>query len=562
MDITKAWQDYEQGVHYKTRIGLYDTVALNERMFTGNQWEGIDHEGLPTPILNFIKRGAEWKIAAVTDRRVKMLLTPMGEGNEGDTGIITNQLSEYIQILWEQLKMDYLTKEGLKDACITGDYIQYFYWDDTKHTGQYTEKQKTVEDKPVFDEMGEPVMVKDVELMGEISTQLVDNVNYYPGNVNEPDPQKQPYIILVFREHIDDIKAELKRNKIRLDLSGDSETDYQSGDMAKYELDDESKKNVLLKMWHKDGTIWCEKSVREGVVRKEWDTKLTRYPIAMMNWYLRKNSCHGVAEVTGLVPNQVFVNKTLAFAQLLQLTQGFPKVIYNKNYIKRWSNAVGKAIAVNGETRDVAQVLNSATNNFESTKLLESTMQTTMEMMGANDITLGNISNPDNTSAFIATRDAAVVPLAPIQDRFYCMIEDMGLIFLDMMRAHYTKRKIPVNVTDETGERTVYVPMPDIKDLALRIKIDVGPSSMWSELQMTQTLDNLLAGGKITMAEYLDRLQPKGLIAKSDELKANYKKLDELQKAAQEAQYQMQIMQAQMQAAQMQMAQMQGAPPQ
>lgn len=548
----QAWKEYQQGIDYKERIGLYNTVDVNERFFIGDHWNGIDHDGLPTPMLNIIKRGAEWKIAAVTDRRVKMLLTPLGSENVGEMQIITRQLSDYMEVLWEQLKMDYITKEGLKDACITGDYIQYFYWDDSKHTGQYSQEQVMQDGKPVTDEMGKPVMQNGVELMGEINTQLVDNVNYYPGNPNEPDPQKQPYIILVFREHIDDIVAEAKKNGLKVDVDGDHETDYQSGDMSKYELDDASKKNVLLKMWKEKGTVWCEKSIRDNIIRKKWDTKLTRYPVALMNWYLRKNSCHGVAEVTGLVPNQVFINKTLAFAQLLQLIQGFPKVVYNKNLIKTWSNKVGSAIPVNGDTDRVASVLNAATNNFESTKLLDVTMQATMEMMGANDITLGNISNPDNTSAFIATRDAAVVPLAPIQDRFYSFIEDIGMIWLDMMRAHYKNRKIPV--TDETGEGTVYAMMPDIKDLTLRIRIDVGPSSMWSELQMTQTLDNLLAAGKITMSEYLDRMQPRGLIAKSDELKAAYQTIDQLTKMAQEAALKLQIAQADAQTMQLQMA--------
>jgi len=45
MSVTQAWHEYEQGVDYKTRIGLYRTVDLNERFYAGDQWAGIPHEG-------------------------------------------------------------------------------------------------------------------------------------------------------------------------------------------------------------------------------------------------------------------------------------------------------------------------------------------------------------------------------------------------------------------------------------------------------------------------------------------------------------------------------------
>ena len=37
MNKTKAWEQYELGVDYKTRIGLYSTVDLNERFYAGDQ---------------------------------------------------------------------------------------------------------------------------------------------------------------------------------------------------------------------------------------------------------------------------------------------------------------------------------------------------------------------------------------------------------------------------------------------------------------------------------------------------------------------------------------------
>ncbi|MFA5676538.1 MAG: hypothetical protein WDA65_08475, partial [Christensenellales bacterium] len=51
----------------------------------------------------------------------------------------------------------------------------------------------------------------------------------------------------------------------------------------------------------------------------------------------------------------------------------------------------------------------------------------------------------------------------------------------------------------------------------MRLKVDVGPSSMWSEVQVIKTLDNLLKGGQITLKQYLERM-PDGYIPLKEDL--------------------------------------------
>lgn len=494
MSTTQVWQEYERGIDYKTRIGLYNTVDINERFFSGDQWVGIPHEGLPTPVVNFIRYATAWKIAAVTDRRLSMRFMPEGVGDGGDISIYAQQISDFCDVLWERLKMDYLTKEGLKQAAITGDYVQYFYWDPALETGQ--------------------------AVTGDIATQLIDNVNYYPGNPSGTDVQSQPYIILAFRELVDKVREEAKANDCENidDIVPDDDTEYTAGDRGKVELTEAGKCNVLLKMVKRDGRVWCEKAVRRAVVSPMKDTGLKRYPIALMNWDTRKNSCHGVAEVTGLIPNQVFVNKILALSQLSQMQMSFPKVVYDRTRIREWTNKVAGAIPVNGDTSGAAQYLGLPGAGYDAWQGLNATLETTMRMMGANDVTLGNIKNPDNTSAFIATRDAALVPLQLQQERFYGFIEDVGLIWLDFIQHYYTAgRMIPV---ESDGQR-VFVPIPDdaLTPYTMRLKLDVGPSSMWSEVQTLQTLDNLLKGGMLTLKQYLERI-PDGHIPRKAELLA------------------------------------------
>ncbi|MGI5849657.1 MAG: hypothetical protein ACOX8Q_06300 [Christensenellales bacterium] len=507
MSKTKAWQEYEQGIDYKSRISLYSAVDLNERFYAGDQWVGIPHEGLPTPVVNFIKYASAWKIAAVTDRRLKMAFFAEGISDGNEISTYARQISEYCDMLWERLKMDYLTKEGLKQAAITGDYIQYFYWDTDLMTGQ--------------------------AVSGDIGTVLIDNVNYYPGNPNSPDVQSQPYIILAFRELLSKVRKEAAALGCENadEIAADEDTEYTSGDRGKIELDGLEKCNVLLKMYKKDGRVYCEKSVRNAIIQPEKDTGLARYPIALMNWETRKNCCHGTAEVSGLIPNQVFVNKILALAQLNQMQTSFPKVIFDKTRIREWTNKVAGAIAVNGNISGAASYMNPPGIASDAWRGLDVTLSTTMRMMGANDVTLGNIKNPDNTSAFIATRDAAMVPLQAQQQRFYSFVEDVGFIWLDFIKSFYKAgRMIPVM----DGNKRVFVPLPDdaLDAFTMNLRVEVGPSTMWSEIQVLQTLDNLLRSGQISFKQYLSRL-PDGHIPLKEELLAEAEQAAVSKEAAQ-----------------------------
>ena len=119
---------------------------------------------------------------------------------------------------------------------------------------------------------------------------------------------------------------------------------------------------------------------------------------------------------------------------------------------------------------------------------ISSLINNTLAQSGANDAALGDI-RPDNTSAIIAVREAATMPMQTVQNRFYSFIEDVARIWAEFWVTMYGSRRLKIE--DENG--VWYLPFDGEKyrDMLIAVKIDVGASTLWSEIQSVKTLDNL-----------------------------------------------------------------------
>ncbi len=488
--IDKIFNEYEQGISYKSSIGLFKNVNEAERLFAGDQWAGLSASNMPKPVFNIIKRIIQYKIAAIKSNPTSVTVTrdslfPKIPENEKVGEILTALIAS----VWERLKMDARNYSGLKDAALSGDYILYFYWDSEVKTGQpYT---------------------------GDINCETVDNVNFFPGNPHSSDIQSQPYIILSFRELTENVRAEARANGIPEkqcnSIRPDSEDEYQAGSMARFDLDGSEKTLCLLKLYRDgEGNIRSVKVCRDSVIKEDRATGLSLYPIAMMNWEERKNCVHGISEVYSLKPNQLFINKAFAQAMLNSMLFSFPKIIYDNSRIKKPSNTVGGAIAVNGSIEGAIRYLEPPSMSPDLYRLIDTTIAQTKELMGANDVSLGNIGTPNNTSAFIAVSEASALPLEGVRMRFYRMVEDMGRIILDFAVSCYPAgRLIPFG--NEEGSGAVTVNFEELKDAILNLKVDVGPSGQFSEAMAVSTLDKLLNAERISLVQYLERM-PEGYI--------------------------------------------------
>lgn len=491
LSVSDIWQRYELGIDYKTQLGLYDTVARNERYFAGNQWAGVNAPDLPRPVINFLKRTCQQKVAEVNANPTAVSFEAMdfpavvtdGADMPQTPDADADLLNTLFEADWERLKMDAVNLDGLQDACISGDYILYSYWDAAAQTGQ--------------------------EAKGQIGVMAVDNVNFYPGNPNSTDVQSQPYILLAQREPLDAVLREARRFGGDADsglIAADSETQYQSGDLSRLELSDRSRCITLLCLARdpETGHILAMKTTHSALVRPQWDTRLHRYPIALMNWERRKNCCHGRAEITGLIPVQRYINQMYAMAMLFTMQSACPKPLFNQSLIKAWSTAVGAAIPVNGDVSSAAKYLAPPALPQDAYTLPERLMRTTLEMSGVSNVSLGNVT-PDNTSAMLVARETSTVPLQTVRQRFYSMMEDFARNWLDMLFSCCTVPRWTAVGHSKNRSQTV-LDTERLKGRLWTVHIDVGPGTLWSEATTASTLGKLFSSGAITAAQYIERL--------------------------------------------------------
>ncbi len=494
--LTEDWALFEKGREYNHSIDLYANVNRNERFYRGNQWEGVDSNGLPKPVFNIFKRIIGYFVSNIMQNRTTIrysYASPFGNGlgvSKTEAEEIVECLNKIVEKKADKLKLNEMFADALTDAALSGDAVAYTYWDSSVKTGQ--------------------------KFTGDFKTMLVDNTNVFFGNPNSKNVQSQPYILISSRETVASLieaaKANGASNEDIEKIKADSDTDYESGDLAAKELDG-TKATALIKLW-KDGNgfVNYRKSVKNAVICPDRVTPLTMYPVCVMNWTKTKNSWHGQAVATGLVENQVFINKGFAMAMKHMMDTAFSKVVYDSTIIDKWTNKVGEAIAVNGNVESVAKVLPSGQMQSGMLDVLNMAIQNTKEFMGATDTALGDV-NPTNTSAIMALQQASALPLENIKRQLYNFAEDLGEIWLDFIFAYYDDRRLISEDEDGFGS----FPLSRFKDSLFDCRVDAGGASYWSEIASLNTLDSLLTSGNITLRQYLERI-PENLIPKKAEL--------------------------------------------
>ena len=492
-----VWREYEKMLDYNASIQLDDTVRVNENFFVGKQWEGVQSNGLPTPVFNFLKRVTLFTVASITSERIKLRASPV-DAASGSGRLIraADVANAEFDSLFERNKLPQLVQEFMRNAAVDGDAATYTYWDS---------------------EAPAPGGRR-----GAIVTEIVQNTRVGFGNCADRRVQSQPYILIKKRELTEKLRERAKRLGCREWEDIRPDTDEQYLDSYKETGD---KTTVILRLWKEPetGTVWACECCRGIMLRPAWDLGLRLYPVTWLCWDYVQDSYHGQAMLTGLIPNQIYINKLFAMTMISLMTTAYPKVVYDRTRVPKWDNGIGRAIGVNGgDVTGVARILDPAQVSPQIAQFIELTQEMTQSNLGATSVALGD-ARPDNTSAIIALQRAAATPNELTRQNLYQSIEELGAIYLDFMAAYYGVRPVELDPADEVpaelmdfaagalplnaaGHMVLPFDFSQLAEIPMLLKLEAGASAYWSEIASAQTLDNLLAAGQIDLVEYLERV--------------------------------------------------------
>lgn len=518
--ITDAWEKYQEKIFFMERMGLFHKTNRYHKFYEGEQWNNnVDDKGDPLVKADFLENLVNRKVSTICQKGFEINYSSNNYDDSEFAAVaeeLCRELNHDAKITWEKLNMDEAIWDIVTNAGVAGD--NYLYLSPVK--------MKTVDE------------IKKVhEKLERIEKKQLDGVNILYGDMSTPEIQGQPYILIQYREDVNDLKEEAEANERPEEeiknIISDDEVEHQAG----YDLQTEShgkqgdgKCVVLLYFKKEKGSVRYMKATRNAVITPWADTSLKRYPIAGYWWKKRKGSAYGRGEIEKYIDNQIMVNKTLA-RHYANLRKYRSKLFYNKGSIESGKKfEESEAIGINGsdnldnDIRKLAVYMQPPPVTSEGLNSAFSLITKTMDSAGMSEIDLGSI-NPEKASgaAIVAVRDAAAAPLSGQAARLDKFIEDIALILIDLKLAYAAggmieivgKKKISVpNAMGVPEEKEIIttkkIPKEDVDKLKLSVKIDISPSDSYSKFAELQNLmnitDELVRAKEITPKQRLELL--------------------------------------------------------
>ena len=487
----EIWAEYQKGVQYLSNLNIYEIVKRNENFWDGRQWEGLDTTNLPTPVFNVLQRAGKYMVSAIGSNDIAINITPLSE--LADDAQRMTPISKELENIIEVARMKEDSKMVIRNAFVDGSGYMMQYFNPDVETGQ--------------------------QVKGQIENQLIDNTNVYFGNPYSSDVQGQPYIIVVLRQDVTQVRKEAKGYGVKKE---DIERITPDNDQLQANDDSTNLVTVLIKYYkhsEKEGpeTVWFTKCTKDVTLIKPTDLEYRRYPISCYGWDVMKNSYCYNSPMTSVIPNQVYINKCYAIAQMYGLQSAFPKIIFDKSkvqideFMNSTSPQAVAGIDLAGKFIDFIKIPDFSNNIIE---LAENTYQKTKDCLGVTDASLGNV-RPENTSAIIALQESSSVPLEIQKQAFYRFWEDTVRNLIDIVACSYGVREV---MTDDNGLAIVDFSL--LRNLNYNLKVEIGNGAQFSEIAQINTLDKLVQAGWIDPGDYIEVVPSKYIPQKSKLLKS------------------------------------------
>lgn len=476
---TDIWTLYDKGVSYCRMIGMYEDTDINHRMYNGDQWAGLRVKGVEKIQYNFIKPIVRYKTGVILSNYYAINYSSENFENRAfrkQAEKICKLLNKKAAKIWEKDHMDIKLRLIVKDAAINDEGVLYVYYDDEKKM---------------------PV------------NEILDKNDIYFGNENDSDIQSQPYILIKQRKPVSTVKEMALHNGVsekEIDyIIGDLDNIEEAGEQAKLEKDNMC--TVVTKLYKENGKVHFAQATKYVDIKKDTNTGLSYYQVAHLLWEEKKGSARGEGEVRNLIPNQVETNKTAMRRAIAVKNTAYPQKVINEDKVQnsKAADTVGGVIKIKGgsSVEDVNKVfatIHPAQMSSDVKALQEELIQSTRELAGAGDIATGQV-NPESASgrAILAVQQAAQQPLTEHLDYTKGFVEDLALIWLDMLSTYSDSIELEEEIKDPRSGETIVQIVKVLKDTLLElqaaVKIDITPKSAFDKYAQEQSLENLLVGG-------------------------------------------------------------------
>lgn len=498
--ITRNWYLYEVGKNYNRMQNLYEEGTENYNYYHGRQWEGLIRPNSSTePVtLNIIKPIVKYKVNVVNQNSYQLVFNP----NTYDTPEqlkqlkdVTKGLTQFVNRMWEKTQSGKKVRNIVKSSCINSEGVIHFYNKDDN-----------------------------------IFSEEIDKNNIYYGNENDSDIQNQPYILIVYRKTVEEVKELAQKNKeTGKNKASKSDIENITSDMDYFEQPGQDKRFtevspmclIIRKYEKKEGTIWVSESTKNCDLLEEQNTECEMYPLAHYIWEEERGYARGNSEVRGLLENQREINKTATRRAISVKIGAYPKLVVDKDRVANPESLsqVGSTVQLKeiraDDVNKVISYLKPATMSTDAYNLQQDLIQGTRELAGAGDTATGQV-DPTQASgkAILAVQQASQQPLNEQVENYKYFLEDCLKIIFDLIKVYYVDGLTlytTEDIVDELGqtesiERPFKITQKELETLDVNMKIDITPQSPYDKYAQEMSLENLLIRNYITLEEYTEAL--------------------------------------------------------
>ena len=476
----EIWAEYQKGIQYLSNNNVYETIKVNENFYDGRQWEGLESANLPKPVFNILQRAGKYMVATICSNDIAVSIVPFTTLPEDveRMKIVSDEVERIIEIAHIKEDSRVIVRNGFVDG--SGYMLQMF--------------------NPDY-ETYQPVK-------GRVENKIIDCTNVYFGNPYSNDIQSQPYIIVAIRQNVSQVRNEALELGISKEIA---ESISPDNDGLQANDDSDNLVTVLFKFYkvkNKEGVkeVWFTKCTKDITLIKPTNLEYRRYPLSCFGWDLKKNSYLYNSPMTSVIPNQIFINKTFAIAQMYGLQSAFPKIMFDKSkmqieeFLNSTSPSAVAGLDIAGKFIDFIKIPDFSNNIID---LAQNVIAQTKDCLGVTDASLGNVK-PDNTSAIIALQETSAVPLELQKQQFFEFWEDTVRNVLDIIACSYGERMV---MTED--EQLALVDFSMLRDINFNLKVEIGNGAQFSEIAQMNTLDKLVQAGYISPDVYMEAVPSK-----------------------------------------------------